>query len=345
MTLTEKGDRRPAPAARRGSRTALPTGDKIVRLDNQPVDSYAEFVPTSRPPGNAAAGDSPADVPPEKGSPPAEARTKSTVRVAPDPMRWFGLMMEMGPITAIQAGSPAAAAGIEPGGLDPHARRQAGRRSHDPARTVPRPPGRKGHAGHRARSRKGRKRPADSPHVRPRDDFDSPWSRTTRWRYPRWASPIRCSIASARWPRAPPPPRPASTAATKSPGDHSAARRRNAEAFAREVHSRTSNRKKWSLSFDDEGSQLAVPPLRHAEGLPGTTVELQWLREKDRRHAGAEAAPGWFNPDRGFVFGPKFFVHRRASARPSPWAKKTLDKTLLVYRTLLRMVPGRCRPT
>jgi membrane-associated protease RseP (regulator of RpoE activity) len=42
---------------------------------------------------------------------------KRTIPVAPNPMRRLGLVMKMGEITAVQAGSPAAQAGILPGDL------------------------------------------------------------------------------------------------------------------------------------------------------------------------------------------------------------------------------------
>ncbi|HEV3417266.1 MAG TPA: site-2 protease family protein [Pirellulales bacterium] len=46
---------------------------------------------------------------------PAAAPTQVTIDVAPNPMRDLGLVMRMGPITAIQKGSPAESAGFEKG--------------------------------------------------------------------------------------------------------------------------------------------------------------------------------------------------------------------------------------
>ena len=95
----------------------LAGGDKLVRLDEQPIHNFAEL--------HAYLGehaDKPLRVtvqralPAEKGAPPKDAKTQQvSVRVDSRPMRWLGVIMEMGPISAIQDGSPAAAAGIQPG--------------------------------------------------------------------------------------------------------------------------------------------------------------------------------------------------------------------------------------
>ena len=49
-----------------------------------------------------------------KGKPTGKTE-RITIPVAPNPMRELGLVMKMGEITAVQDGSPAAAAGIKPG--------------------------------------------------------------------------------------------------------------------------------------------------------------------------------------------------------------------------------------
>ena len=95
----------------------LAGGDKLVQLDEQPIHNAAEL--------HAYLGehaDKPLRVtvqralPAEKGAPPKDAKTQQlSVRVDSRPMRWLGVIMEMGPISAIQDGSPAAAAGIRSG--------------------------------------------------------------------------------------------------------------------------------------------------------------------------------------------------------------------------------------
>ena len=211
-------------ATRAGSPAAetdppLLSGDKIVKLDDQPVHNQAELLAYLD-----AHRETPLLVtlqrtlPPEKGSPPAEARTEEvSVRVAPDPMRTLGPIMEMGPVTAIQTGSPAAAAGIQPGDF---IRALDGKPVDDPM-TLPELF--RGHRGEtvtldierkrktRSRSRRFASRSATATtSIRPRP-------RATRWRYRRWASLIAWAIASARCRRALPPPLPASAPATRSP--------------------------------------------------------------------------------------------------------------------------------
>ena len=91
--------------------------DVIVRIDDVPIKNYAQInaelarrasrkiaVTVERAPRDAA------------GSPAGKAQ-QLAIAVSPQPMRTLGLVMKMGPVTAIQSGSPAAAAGILPGDL------------------------------------------------------------------------------------------------------------------------------------------------------------------------------------------------------------------------------------
>ena len=92
-------------------------GDEIVKIDGQPIDSYRQLhaylalhrdepieVTVRRSPGKEAHRPDSADLRPEV-----------TITLDPNPMRRLGVVLKMGPISAIQAGSPAAAAGIKPG--------------------------------------------------------------------------------------------------------------------------------------------------------------------------------------------------------------------------------------
>jgi regulator of sigma E protease len=94
---------------------AFSNGDQIVRIDNVPITDYAQIntelakkadkkivVAVDRAEVNA------------KGKPTGVIK-RIEVPIEPDPMRDLGLIMTMGPITAIQADSPAAAAGIKVG--------------------------------------------------------------------------------------------------------------------------------------------------------------------------------------------------------------------------------------
>ena len=127
-------------------------GDKIVKLDDQPVHTHAEFRAYLR---NHA--DKPVRVtvqrtlPPEKGGQPDEPRnrTASPSALRPIPCAgsdWSWKWGRSPPFRPIRRPRRRAS---EPGRRPPHHRRQARRRSRDPARSVPRPPGANREIGHR----------------------------------------------------------------------------------------------------------------------------------------------------------------------------------------------------
>jgi len=77
------------------------------------------------------------------------------------------------------------------------------------------------------------------------------------------------------------------------------------------------------------------------ETLPGTTVELTWLRD-GTEHAATPVpytAADWFNPDRGFVFKPLYFDQKADSlvqAVALGW-EETVRATFLVYRFIEKL--------
>ncbi len=104
-----------SPAAE--ARPQFEPGDRVVALDGEPVDEYVDvYRYLARHP------ERPLRVTVERTTLPAEhddiaqgASEHVEIAVAPTPMRRLGLVMEMGPITGVQAGSPAAEAKLEPG--------------------------------------------------------------------------------------------------------------------------------------------------------------------------------------------------------------------------------------
>ena len=92
-------------------------GDVVIALDGQPVHEYADIhrylarhaeKPLRVTVERVASAEELEDA--------SEGRTKQMiVEVAPAPMRRLGLVMEMGPVSALQTGSPAAEAGIQVG--------------------------------------------------------------------------------------------------------------------------------------------------------------------------------------------------------------------------------------
>ena len=97
------------------------SGDKIVKVGDTPVANYREFAAllarqpdkplliTIERPVKAAKNDSQSE------SNKNQETEQLTFEVAAEPLHDFGLVMKMGPITAVQQGSPAAAAGLKAG--------------------------------------------------------------------------------------------------------------------------------------------------------------------------------------------------------------------------------------
>ncbi len=89
-------------------------GDVVVEVNGEPVQTYADYHALE-----ATAPDQPLEITvertldaPDVVDPPSE---RLTIKVPPQPYRRVGLVMGLGPITAVQPGSPAEAAGLKKG--------------------------------------------------------------------------------------------------------------------------------------------------------------------------------------------------------------------------------------
>lgn len=103
-TLQDKPPTRPGSVASR-AKPGFRDGDRVLRLDDTPVERYDQILAYLD-----RHADKPVKVTVERKTPgPAE---QATMELAPVPMRTLGLVMAMGPITAVQNDSPAMAAGI-----------------------------------------------------------------------------------------------------------------------------------------------------------------------------------------------------------------------------------------
>jgi regulator of sigma E protease len=90
-------------------------GDRIIQIDDTPIGDYTQINSEL-----ARKASQKIVVTVERAEKNAEGEPTSVVRriksaVEPQPLQHLGLIMKMGPITSIQAGSPAEAAGIKPG--------------------------------------------------------------------------------------------------------------------------------------------------------------------------------------------------------------------------------------
>ncbi|HLA84694.1 MAG TPA: PDZ domain-containing protein, partial [Thermoguttaceae bacterium] len=96
-------------AAARAEPILLP-GDKIVKIDGVPVKTGPAVDEAL-----SARRDRPIEITIERKKGRDKPAEELLIHVVPRPMRDLGLVMEMGPVTAIQKGSPAALAGLKPG--------------------------------------------------------------------------------------------------------------------------------------------------------------------------------------------------------------------------------------
>ena len=94
-------------------------GDRIVKIDGQPIANYRDVqAQLTFHPDEVLKVTVERTVGQSGGTPAASGRTEEiAIEVPPAPVRDLGMVMEMGPITAIQADSPAAAAGIQSGDM------------------------------------------------------------------------------------------------------------------------------------------------------------------------------------------------------------------------------------
>ncbi|MGO8689352.1 MAG: site-2 protease family protein [Thermoguttaceae bacterium] len=317
----------------------LAGGDKLVQLDEQPIHNAAEL--------HAYLGehaDKPLRVtvqralPAEKGAPPKDAKTQQlSVRVDSRPMRWLGVIMEMGPISAIQDGSPAAAAGIRSGDV---LRTVDGAAVADPMTLPERFRGRAGQVVKLGIERPGEGVKEVSLTLRPGAGFDDPMGEDC----PLAISSLGIAYHVLNNVHAVVPGTPAAAAGLQS-GDVIA----KATVLALDKETLERLRKEFphsvivadaeELLFDE--THRDWPLFMYAlqtPALEGAKVELQWTRGKESLKKTLEpvAAKGWFNPDRGFVFPVDTFRESTDSWREAlRWGTaKTLDYTLMVFKTL-----------
>jgi regulator of sigma E protease len=326
------------------ARPPLACRDEIVKLDDQPIQTFAEVHAYL----GAHAG-KPLRVTvrrrlsAEKGAAAKNGKTQEVV-VAARPMRWLGLVMDMGPISAIQAGSPAAAAGITPGGF---IRSVDGQPVADPMRLPELLSGRAGETVKLGIERPGEGVKEFSLTLRPGDGLDVPRGEDN----PLAISSLGIAYHVLNRVREVVPDTPAAAAGLHS-GDVIAKAtilsldREQVKQLTEEFPSSFVLSDSDEVLFDEEHRDwpLFMYALQ-APAVAGAKVELQWTRGKDSLTQTVEpvAAKGWFNPDRGFLFEGDTFRESKDSWREAlRWGTaKTLDYTLVVVKTIRAIGGGR----
>jgi len=124
------------PGAAAAAQPPFAAGDTIRAVDGKPVASYAELIAAL-----SQASDKPVELTVDRKRAGAADQETVSIRLPPQPGRTLGIVMGIGPVKAVQADSPAAAAGVKAGDrlvsiggapvgpllqLDANLRRQAG---------------------------------------------------------------------------------------------------------------------------------------------------------------------------------------------------------------------------
>jgi regulator of sigma E protease len=326
-----------SPAAQ--AEPAFEPGDRFIALDGRPVERYRDIHRyfahhTDRPVEVTVARTIESD---DGAGGVARSEQRLTITVQPAPMRRLGLVMRIGPVAAVQAGSPAAKADIRPGDVLTEI---DGRPLGDPM-TLP----------DRLRRRAGEtvtlglRRPDESGKrsqtiqmeltLREPDGFAVPVMSTSPLEAPalglayQVTSTVESVLPGSPAEKAGLAPGDVVTAATVIPP------KPLPEGLPFEPEEQT-------VQFTE--TRPAWPMLLYtglANSLPGTEVKLTWTRG-DGEHTETlvpYASSDWFHVDRGFAFQAEYF-HQTAGSwtEAVAWGfDETVRATLTVYRFLEKL--------
>jgi regulator of sigma E protease len=311
-------------------------GDRIVKVDGKPLETNGQlqdFLLThSDKPLQFTVAREKAD----EGHKDEVAKTEEVVITVPtNPMDHFGMTMSMGTIAAIQADSPAAAAGIEPGDI---LKTLNGKPIGDPLRLPDEFRKLAGTEVSLGLDRKGKplelkvKLSATSRNA-PSETPDSPVALSELGA----AYYVSNTVASVE------PDGPAAKAKLQS-GDRLTGVRivppseEQLKELRKKYHDEDLAGNEVKLPFgDDERNWPCFMSIMQG-ALPGTTVEFTWQRDGKEMTGTATpvAAKEWFNPDRGWILAP---MTRMVKAKSLVEAvqmgtRETLESTMFVYRLL-----------
>jgi regulator of sigma E protease len=265
------------------------------------------------------------------------------MRVGVNPMRRVGLVMHIGEITAVQANSPAAKAGIMPGDKIVKIVTVDGKEPTDPI-TLPYELGR--HAGQTvtiAVERAGEEKPREfQVTLRPAGAHDPPLDDNS----PLDAPSLGVAYRVLNRVRSVNQGSPAEKAGLRLGDEIVAAELLVPEELTDEEQEYEP--RKIKLKFDDAHRNWPQLIYLLQDTLPRTRVKLTWTRDDERMTEELEAvADGdWPNPERGFLFKPKYFLEVGESLADSIrlGADETLHATLLVYRFLQKLSTQQVSP-
>lgn len=333
-----------SPAAR--TEPKLLSGDKIVAVGGQPIETYAELmaalarapektlaVDIARPPaGDDSSISAEPSQPKPAGSPTVESdHERLTVQVAPRPFRTVGLVMNTGKVVAVQDHSPAAQAGIQPGDF---IEKIDGAPPGDPLTLPDRLRRKAGETIQLTLSRETQSQPVevsltlrDAPWYEPAEDQGHPISVPALGLALRVLNRVQ-SVA---------PDSPAMAAGLRE-GDEvekavfefsESAKKRYGDALPDGL----------VIEFGEEHGNWPMFSSRLQNAPADTKIELT-LSDGRRAQVGMVEAADWFNPDRGFITQ-AFLVTRRATTMGEALElgyREMVDSVKQVYMVIRRML-------
>ncbi|MGO9108547.1 MAG: site-2 protease family protein [Thermoguttaceae bacterium] len=325
----------PESAAAKAKGPLLP-GDRFVQIGDRPIHTYGQLqdflvahaddeltVTVAR--AKESGG---------KGAKPDDAE-KVQVAVPKSPMKQFGLIMEMGPIAAVQTHGPAAEAGIQAGDL---LKTIDGKPVADPMRLPDELHRRAGAEITLGLERGGKPlqvkiKLSATPRYAPSEVPDSPVAISELG----LAYHVRNTIAQVELDG------PAAEAGLQA-GDRITKAKiipPSAEQLAKlrkTYRNDDLEQNELTLSFAETEQNWPCLLQIMQNGLPGTTVEFTWQRgDKELTGKAAPAtAKDWFDSQRGWNLEPMTFVQKAQSFAEALrlGTQETVNATLVVYRTL-----------
>jgi regulator of sigma E protease len=299
---------------------ALKSGDRIVEIDHRPIEDAGDLEKAA-----ALNTEKTMQVVVQRRSGRDRPAERIAVAVAPRPMRILGLVMNMGEITAVQADSPAAKAGLQAGdqivAID-------GRDPGDPLTLSDRlPPA--GDVVTLTVNRKGAKEPLKfDVTLRQADRIETPLLPKS----PLSAPALGIAYRVLNRVRAVEEGSPADKAGVR-PGDVVT----GVALYPPEKLPEGIDRKPnvFKVRFSDEERNWPFFFYQMQDALSGSTVKLTL---EDGRSVTLEpvASRDWFNPDRGFLFDPEL-VNQRADSLAQAFRlgwDETWEATTLVFGVL-----------
>ncbi|MGQ9575585.1 MAG: site-2 protease family protein [Thermoguttaceae bacterium] len=340
-TLSQYCARPGSPAAR--TQPEFQPGDQIVKISGQPVASFRQLHAQL-----ALHPDKVLTITVQRQSNPDSGRgeagqSEHQITIQPNPMRDLGLLMEMGPITAIQQDSPAAEAGIRPGD---RICRLDGQEVGDPMRLPDRI---RRLSESRTQvvvtvERAGVEGPLDIPvRLRRADWYETPGREGNPLSIP--ALGVAYQVGNRVVGVAPAGP---AAQAGIQPGDVVVEARLLLPDWggtSKEPKALHAIEKSTSVQFSQAEPNWPWFFYLLQEMPPGTQVILM-LQDGRSLTLQPEPVPDWFYPDRGWLLKPKVFLCTARSLREAIWlgSWETWDALTLVFRTLQKLGTGQVSP-